>query len=208
MIRAHLGSAMFAAQYLQAPVPPDGAVFKRAWLCRYDAMKPNGANRLVQSWDTAAKVGQSNDYSVCTTWAQERDKFYLLHVLRDRLEFPALQRKVIDHARTWNVATILIEDANSGTALLQNLRAAGGHHLNLLAWRPTIDKETRALQQAVAFEAGRVHLPENADWLATYETELLGFPNARHDDQVDSTTQFLAWSAQRPLISISGPVRE
>jgi len=28
--------------------------------------------------------------------------------------------------------------------------------------------------------------------------ELIMFPNARHDDQVDSTAQALAWAKQRP----------
>jgi hypothetical protein len=43
------------------------------------------------------------------------------------------------------------------------------------------------------FEAGQVVLPQNAPWLAELERELLGFPNARHDDQVDSITQYLTW---------------
>jgi hypothetical protein len=34
-------------------------------------------------------------------------------------------------------------------------------------------------------------------WLDTLMLELLGFPNARHDDQVDSVSQFLSW-ASRP----------
>jgi hypothetical protein len=30
-----------------------------------------------------------------------------------------------------------------------------------------------------------------------FERELLGFPNARHDDQVDSFVQFLGWARER-----------
>jgi len=41
-------------------------------------------------------------------------------------------------------------------------------------------------------------LPENAPWLAIYLTELLGFPNAPHDDQVDSTSQALNWLTGTP----------
>ena len=65
---------------------------------------------------------------------------------------------------------------------------------------------TRAAQQSAAIEAGRVLLPEQAPWLAELERELLGFPNARHDDQVDSMMQFLRWAAERawyevPIVS-------
>ena len=47
------------------------------------------------------------------------------------------------------------------------------------------------------FEAGQVLLPREAPWLATYVTELLVFPNGKHDDQVDSTSQALNWLSQK-----------
>jgi phage terminase large subunit-like protein len=43
-----------------------------------------------------------------------------------------------------------------------------------------------------------VWLSENTPWLADYETELVSFPAGRHDDQVDSTTQYLLWVQERP----------
>ncbi len=40
------------------------------------------------------------------------------------------------------------------------------------------------------------HLPEVlASWLDAYFSELTSFPKARHDDQVDSTSQFLEWAS-------------
>jgi hypothetical protein len=43
-------------------------------------------------------------------------------------------------------------------------------------------------------ENGFVYLPERAaDWLATFRHELTIFPNGKHDDQVDSTSQALDW---------------
>jgi hypothetical protein len=35
--------------------------------------------------------------------------------------------------------------------------------------------------------------PETAPWLAEYLHELAVFPNGKHDDQADSTAQFLDW---------------
>ena len=46
------------------------------------------------------------------------------------------------------------------------------------------------------FETGKVLLPRDAPWLAIYSRELLGFPNTKHDDQVDSTSQALDWFQQ------------
>jgi predicted phage terminase large subunit-like protein len=58
---------------------------------------------------------------------------------------------------------------------------------------PRGDKKDRLLAQAGKIEAGQVHLPREAPWLADFLQELLAFPNGRHDDQVDSLSQFLSW---------------
>ncbi len=39
-------------------------------------------------------------------------------------------------------------------------------------------------------------LPQEATWLAEFESELLSFPNSKHDDQVDSMTQFVRWATR------------
>ena len=46
-------------------------------------------------------------------------------------------------------------------------------------------------------ENGFVCLPREAHWLAEYLHELTTFPNGKHDDQVDSTSQALGWAKQR-----------
>ena len=57
--------------------------------------------------------------------------------------------------------------------------------------RPRFDKQARFLAQSARFEAGQVFVPQDAPWLAGWMSELLAFPNGRHDDQVDSTSQAL-----------------
>ena len=45
--------------------------------------------------------------------------------------------------------------------------------------------------QSAKFEAGQVHLAKDATWHAEFLSEILAFPNGRHDDQVDSVSQLL-----------------
>jgi phage terminase large subunit-like protein len=54
-------------------------------------------------------------------------RVYLLDVIRERLEMPALKRRIIEEASRWNAQIVLIEDKGSGTGLLQELRASGFH---------------------------------------------------------------------------------
>ena len=78
--------------------------------------------------------------------------------------------------------------------LLQDLRcspAAG--KLRPIGVRPEGGKLERMAAQTAKIEAGHVHLPENASWLGEFLSELLAFPNGRHDNQVDSVSQFLFW---------------
>ena len=55
----------------------------------------------------------------------------------------------------------------------------------------------RIVAQSAKIEAGHVLLPKQADWLDTFLHELLAFPAGRHDDQVDSVSQFLKWSSSQ-----------
>jgi hypothetical protein len=47
--------------------------------------------------------------------------------------------------------------------------------------------------QTAMIENGFVSIPQSAPWLAQYLHEMTVFPNGKHDDQVDSTAQFLDW---------------
>src|ERR1700730_10911480 len=88
-----LGSEIFAAQYQQSPVPPGGAMIRRDWLRYYDAVPERTyKTKVIQSWDTAAKDGAQNDWSVCTTWlVVEKRNYYLLDLTRGRYAYQRLQ---------------------------------------------------------------------------------------------------------------------
>jgi phage terminase large subunit-like protein len=70
-------------------------------------------------------------------------------------------------------------------------RAEGVHAVT--RYKPRADKVMRMHAQTAVIENGFVHVPHAAPWLAEYLHELSLFPYGRHDDQVDSTAQFLDW---------------
>jgi predicted phage terminase large subunit-like protein len=187
-----LGTEFFAAQYLQSPAPPGGGLVKMIWFNRYDPAKPPPFTRRIQSWDCANKAGQLNDPSVCTTWGVTRNKdIYLIHVSRDRLEYPDLKRKLREMAEQHRAGVVLVEDAASGIQLLQELRREGFARIKPV--KPLGDKVMRMAAQTPTIEAGRVYIPYDAPWLPDYLHELAMFPKGRFDDQVDSTAQALAF---------------
>jgi predicted phage terminase large subunit-like protein len=197
-IRRTLGSYNFQTQYQQDPKPFGGAMVKTEWLQYYEPHElPAKFLYVIQSWDTANKSGELNDYSVCTTWGYKDGKFYLLDLYRKRVEYPDLRRALESEYKKRYVNAVLIEDKASGTQLIQEAKAVGV--TGVLPYCPPagVDKVMRLHMQTALFEAGNVYLPRNASWLKDYVDELAYFPTGRYDDQVDSTTQALEYLAEK-----------
>lgn len=190
--KSELGSYVFAAQYQQRPAPLEGGLVKWDWFKTYDVKPaPKDRDEIVQCWDTASSAGELNDYSVCTTWLVRRPQAWLLDLWRGKLEYPDLQRKIKTMAQKMNAKRVLIERAGSGISLIQDLSRST--KLNVIGIVPKQDKATRLMSVTAMIEAGRELIPARAPWLAEFRHELTMFPNAKHDDQVDSLSQFLRW---------------
>lgn len=210
-LRAENGSLVFSAQFLQRPVPVDGNLIRREWFQFYDDPPARMAGtKIAQSWDVASTVADTSDYSVCTTWMIKGKDYYLLDVWRDRLEFPRLRQKAIELFRCHHADVVLIEKAGPGLQLFQEFvhdESAGIPRP--IGIQPEGDKLVRMEAQSARFEAGQVHLPRKAPWLAEFVHELLAFPRAKHDDQIDSTAQFLKWAVghrrNEPILSLFPP---
>ncbi|WP_243295913.1 phage terminase large subunit [Geothrix mesophila] len=198
-LRKNQGEYAFSAQYQQSPVPPGGAMVKAAWW-RFYERRPESFNQVIQSWDTACKKSEYADYSVCTTWGMKDRKLHLLDVFREKLDYPDLKRAVKLQAEKHKPAVILIEDMTTGSALLQELPSEGMRGLK--GCKPVGDKVTRLYTHLTWIEGGNVLLPMEAPWLAEYRRELESFPQSKRKDQVDSTSQVLAWAQANRWVGV------
>jgi phage terminase large subunit-like protein len=97
--REAIGSAAWMAMYQQRPAAEEGAVFNRQWWRHYQA--PPECSRIIFSLDTAYKTTESSDYSVIQVWGATATGYCLLHVWRQRAEFPELERQAIALAEVW-----------------------------------------------------------------------------------------------------------
>jgi predicted phage terminase large subunit-like protein len=191
LMRREMGTSVFSAHYLQRPVPQGGALLQSEWFRYYTELpeRQDGAY-ILQSWDTAAKQGLLNSFSVCTTWLVNGRDYYLLDVFRQRMTYPALRDMAIALAERYRPSRILIEDAMTGSALAEELKGKFKSAVELV--KPEGDKQVRLYLQQAKFEQGRVWFPKTAPWLRTFLEELLSFPDSRYSDQVDSVSQALA----------------
>ncbi len=190
-LQRDLGSLVYSAQYQQEPLPREGNLVKMAWFRTYPPEALEWSfDAVVASWDTASAANESNDFSVCTLWGVKDNRYYLLRVYRERLEYPDLRRRILEVVRRHGTGRVLLEWADSGRNLYSDL-AELDRRSRYKVMKPKGSKEDRLAACSAIIEDGRVYLPQSADWLDAFLREVTGFPNARHDDQVDSLSQFL-----------------
>ena len=206
--KAELPPRDWNSLYRGKPVDENGGVLNGSWLKRYDNLPANVTNdhgmiltqnikRITLSVDCAAKTGERNDFTVMTVWIEDTNNIhYLAQVYRDRWQFDPMVEAINAAATKWRVNAILVEDKGSGT---QYIQTQGSN-----APAPVIGISTNNDSKGFRFDgvtpmfqAGEVLLPLAAGWLADYESELLSFPGGAHDDQVDSTSQYLAWARRK-----------
>lgn len=180
--RRDVGSYYFAAMYQGRPAPLDGGIFKRAWF-RHEDPPPLEELLRFATVDLAASTRETADYTVILVAGVDRKgRLYVLDVVRARLEGPAIVPAMKRAVVRWNLAVVGIERVAFQLALVQQARAEG---VPVRELSPDKDKVARALAATAAFEGGDVVFPKAAPWLEELESELLSFPNGRHDDQVD-----------------------
>lgn len=197
VLRSRSGSGVqdWESLYQQSPVVVGGNLVKRAWWRRYREL-PGTPSLKVQSWDTAFKKGQENDFSVCLTLGIFEPNIYGLDRYKERVEYPELRRAVVEEAERHNPHGVLIEDRASGQSLIQDLRA--NTRVPVVAVRiGDQDKIARLNQATPLIEGGRVWLPEGAEWAEDLINVLAAFPNGAFDDDADALSQGLNYLRER-----------
>jgi PBSX family phage terminase large subunit len=181
-----------------------GEVFQWQWFREHGNFDVAAYSQIVHSWDTAYKADQHNDPSACTVWGINGNNASLLHVFNERLEYPALKKRIIALCAIYPPKTVLIEDKASGQSLIQEFRdipnlSTAVSESPIVAINPTGDKLTRAAACCDMIASGRIFVPTVAPWLDEYRKQLVrfsfskDFSKGNHDDMVDSTSQFINW---------------
>jgi predicted phage terminase large subunit-like protein len=187
-----LGPQQTAGQYGQVPVPEGGAMFRTEHLRTWRDL-PRTFDALAIGVDVASTTGARSDYSVCVVIGRKGEHYFMLDVLRAKLEMPELLSAVKGLKSRYPRAELVIEQADSGRALTQILTRERFRVQEVKASR---GKVARAQVVLPIFAAGGVYLPPYAPWLGAFTDELLAFPYGTHDDQADAVVHGLSYLAE------------
>lgn len=192
-LKANMPERDWTAKFDQEPTPDEGSIFKRDWLRFEDAPK-RMPGWVFQVADTAFSEKKSAAFTCVETWRVEKNCYRLLHVYRNRVDFPDLTRDVKALDATFHPLALVIEKKASGQSLIQVLSKET--RLPVLPYEPHGDKVQRAHLVTPLFKAGRVVLPPetSAPWVKEWVKEHLTFPASEFKDQVDTTSMGLLWA--------------
>jgi predicted phage terminase large subunit-like protein len=175
----------FQSLYQGDPQSGNASVFKDSWFEYHDKNKES-YEYVFATADTALKRQEMNDPSVVCIFGvvKKSRKLHLLHVYKERMEFPELLKAMPVWMKLWKVRALYIESRASGLPLIQMLRKELQIPVRELI--PTKDKVLRANEVAPIAEDGRVSIYSNIPDLPELMSELVSFPFTKHDDFVDS----------------------
>ncbi len=147
--------------------------------------------------------GKQPSWSVCLIWdwvgVKAGGYLVLRHVWRDQVEWIDLKKTVPQVLRQWNCREVIIEKANSGVQLIEELKDIGGFQVKAFIpgskrfrndGSPGKVDRSRPFQNLL--EAGKVLLPlhENSGWRTALEDEWITWTGDEDEpaDQVDAAS--------------------
>jgi predicted phage terminase large subunit-like protein len=195
-LKEELPAYKWNAQYQQKPTGEEGALVKRDWWKVWEGDRAPPCEFIIQSWDTAYTKNQRSDYSACTTWGvfhKDEDEsdvnIILLDAWKGKVEFPDLKAKAKELYDDWEPDSCIIEAKAAGAPLIFELRRMGVMVQDFTPTRGN-DKFVRLNSVTDLFSSGKVWAPDKR-WAEDVIEEFARFPNAEHDDLVDSGVQAL-----------------
>ena len=149
-------------------------------------------DHIIMSWEASRSARkEKGDYFACVVLLRRKEVFFVLEVIRGRLCFDELRRKILEVKKRYWSATFLIEDLPISKGLIQSLEESS---INVTKYTPETDKRSRLIAQCDLFAGGSVRLPKRAPWLEDFTAELLTFPG-----QTD--TNELSKGRRRPALT-------
>jgi len=151
----------------------------------YDALPTSGHITLVVGLDFAYSARTSADWSVAVVMAHCEGRYYVLDVVRTHDEPRVFRSRVQLLRETYPGLTACAYAAATEMGGIEFIRE-GNIPIDGRAAR--LDKFSRAIPFAAAWNSGKVLLPRSALWLDAFVSEICGFTGVkdRHDDMVDA----------------------
>jgi predicted phage terminase large subunit-like protein len=199
--RRDMGEYTFSCQMLQNPVADETQGFKREWIKHYDRLNPNMLNKYILV-DSANSKKSNGDYTAVWVIGLGPDKnYYVLDIIRDRLNLTQRANLVIDLHRKWKPHRKGVRYERYGLMgdidHIKTEQERQCYRFEVVEVGGNIKKEDRIRRLIPLFEAGTFYFPRSLYYTGSdgktkdmvkvfIEEEFRAFPVPVHDDLLDS----------------------
>jgi len=149
----------------------------------------------VISIDPGQKGGPTNSFSVIQVYAVDGDTYLLIDQWREQVHYRKFRKATRRRLARFRPNAVVIEATGQGPALVSDITQ---RDLSVEMVTPADSKTERLRKHRGIILAGRVQIPENAEWRDDFLAEVVSFPNGAYTDQMDALSQFLDWIAENP----------
>lgn len=201
-IKRMLGSREWSALYMQSPIPGGGGEFKREHLRFYEKNEGEGLNKYILC-DPAGEQRKDNDYtSVWVVGLAPDGNYYVLDMLRDRLNLTERGREIMRLHRRWKPLEVRYERYGMAGDIqyLRELQERENYRFDVTEVAGRLKKEDRIRRLLPIFEDHKLYMPQSLyytdregiprDLVSEFvEKEYVAFPAGLHDDMLDSLSR-------------------
>lgn len=182
---------VYSQEYLNIPIDDSISYFKKKDFLSLDETDKKKRLNYYVAVDLAISEKERSDWSAFVVAGVDEDNFlHIKNVIREKLDGREIVETLLQLQRVYNPEVVGIEEGQITKALGPFLRESmleNNVFLNLLPLKPhRADKVMRARAIQARMRAGTVKFDKQSNWYQNFEDELLKFPRARHDDQVDA----------------------
>lgn len=187
---------VYAQEYLNYPIDESTSYFKRDDFSEIspkdlDDIKYQQKNvNYYAAVDFAVSTQERSDYTVIAIAAMdERGIMNVVDIRRGRWDSLEIINEVFAVHRKYDPDLFVVERGAIEKAIGPILRAemvSRNQYIRLHPMTPTKDKLTRARSIQARLRGGGIKFDKTASWYGELEDEMVRFPKARHDDQVDA----------------------
>lgn len=180
---------MWDALFQQRPHPAEGSLFKVEWMHEHDEMPHPDTLRYYGGSDYAvtADGGDFTVHIVCAIDPQRR--LWIVDLWRAQVSADVWIKEWVRLVKQWKPLQWGEETGQINSAVgpfLTRMQIQAGAMTARRQFASRHDKPTRA-QSIIGYAALHgIHVQRDAEWWPKLRAELLGFPAAKYDDQVDA----------------------
>jgi predicted phage terminase large subunit-like protein len=181
---------VYSQEYLNNPIDETNTYFRRSDFL--DEKQEDREKPLTYyiTMDLAVTQKTSSDYSCFLVAGIDAEGYvYIKHIIKERMDAWEIGETLFGLVRAYDPAMVVSEKGliiNSIMPTLKKKMEEENLYFPFELIASTVDKVQRAQAIRLRARSGKLKVNKQADWWPNFEDEIIGFPRAPHDDQVDA----------------------